>query len=121
MFDLFVLLAQESDSWWDNLNPMKWIKSLTTGVFQGVKRFFCWVILKGLTWAETFANFLLSLLPDLSSQTSGYLATIGSAASKVDSWVPVSTLFACISTYLMVCAAIAAIRFVKSWIPTLGG
>lgn len=121
MFDLFVLLAQESDSWWDNLNPMKWIKSLTTGVFQGMKRFLCWVILKGLTWAQTFAGFLLSYVPDASSQSGSFLATLGTAASKVDSWVPVSTLFWCISTYLMTCAAIAAIRFVKSWIPTLGG
>ncbi|WP_437192679.1 hypothetical protein [Planctomicrobium sp. SH527] len=115
--EMLLSLLAEEESWTDWLNPKKWLDTFIKSVFKGVKRFFCWVILQGLDWATSLAQILagfLPTMPDVFVQLAPWFA-------QVNAWIPIDTFLWCFVTYLTVCASIAALRFVKSWIPTLGG
>ena len=115
--DLFISVLAEEDSWTDWLNPKKWLQTLIKSVYRGAKRFFCWVVLEGLEWAESLASSFAAYLPTIPN----VFVDLAPWFAQVNAWIPVDTFLWCFVTYVTVCASIAALRFVKSWIPTLGG
>jgi len=103
--------------WLDNLNPKKWVDYIIKGCYRAIKRFICWMVLEALGWSSQFVNFLLSYVPEPPDYISDLLGWFG----LINAWVPVDTFLWCAFTYYSVCAAIAGVRFVKSWLPTVSG
>lgn len=103
--------------WFDTLNPVKWVNYIVKGAFKAIKRFMCWIIVEALDWCSQFVGFFLNQVPDPPDYVSDLVSWFG----LINTWVPVNTFLWCAFTYYGVCAAIAGVRFVKSFIPTLGG
>jgi len=103
--------------WLDNLNPKKWINYIIKGAFKAIQRFICWMIVQTLDWSSDFVTYLLSYVPDPPAYVTDLIGWFG----LINSWVPVDTFLWCAFTYYGVVASIAAVRFVKSWIPTVSG
>lgn len=103
--------------WFDSLNPVKWVNYLIKGAFKGVKRFFCWLLLQCLGWCDSFLGYLLSFLPSPPAWTADIVNWYG----MLNAWFPIDAVIWCSMSYFTYLAVIASYRFIKSWIPTIGG
>lgn len=112
-----VLVVRLLAGWLDNLNPVKWVQYLLKGVYRGIRRFVCWFFDLVFGWLEDVLSLFLGYIPDLP----GGLGPVWSFFNVVNHWFPLDELLWCAFTYYSFCAVIASIRFIKSWIPTLGG
>lgn len=112
-----VVLNNLFAGWLDNLNPVKWVNYLLKGVYRGVRRFVCWFFDIVFGWLSDTIALFAGYIPDMPHA----LTPVWQAYNAVNKWFPLDDLLWCAFTYFSFCAVIAGIRFVKSWIPTLGG
>ena len=101
----------------DNLNPLNWVKYLADGAYKGIKRLLCWFVDQGLQWMQVAVDFVLGFFPDIPPELGVAVDWLG----FIVFYFPVKDVLWCTFTYLMLCGVIAGFRFVKSFIPTLGG
>lgn len=94
-----------------------WIGWVLKGVFKACKRFFCWLLIWCLDICKDLANVVMSWVP----ADSTFFTSAVNTVAALDAWVPLGTVCSCAATYFGFIAAIAAFRFIKSFIPTLGG
>lgn len=104
-------------AFWDNLNPVKWVAYIIKGAYKGIRRFFCWVVVTCFGWADAALDSLLGFVP----QPPEYMSVLLDWYGVINAWVPVDAFLWCAFSYYSFIAVIASVRFIKSWIPTLGG
>lgn len=104
-------------TFWDLMNPKKWVGLLARGIFRGAKRFFCWVVLTALDWSTDVMAYIVGFFPSPPE----WMGTIVEFLGLVNQWFPVDAALFCAATYYTFIAVIGTVRIVKSFIPTLGG
>lgn len=94
-----------AESWWDGF--IGWI-------FNGMKRFFCWLLQWFLDRGNDVLEEAIQWLPEMPA---GWWQNLINWFGLINAWVPVEVFIFCLWAYLTCLASINAARFWRRFLP----
>lgn len=100
-----LLMGAEGDSWWD---------SFTGWIFNGMKRWFCWLVGWFMDLGDDLLDQVIGWLP---SMPADWWSSLVGWLGLLNAYVPIDTFLFCVWAYVSCCASFAAFGWWRRFMP----